>query len=801
MLLKCSTQLSATEQSCILLLREMDLCLLFLLLPLMSRNGLCQQEEGCSKSVIESCDDCIKSGPYCMWCKELNFTKAGEQEAARCDTRAQLIKRGCKMEEIISPQNEPTILKNDPLSVTAIGQQEPVQLRPQRISLMLRPGLPITFTVSFKRVQGYPVDLYYLMDLSYSMKDDLKNVKDLGQELFAALKKFTNSAHIGFGAFVDKTVLPYTNTNKEKLQKPCDENDQQCQAAFGYRHVLSMTSQENEYKEKVTAQYISGNLDPPEGSLDAMMQAAVCGNKIGWRNSSTRLIVLASDAGFHMAGDGKLAGILEPNDEKCHMENNIYTKSADMDYPSVGQLAVQLEKNNIQPIFAVTQNVVNVYKQLSKMIPKSEVGVLSSDSNNVVQLIADAYNKLSSKVTVTHDSLPENVRVVYTPICEKAGPAGGSEGVCDNVHVGQEISFNVTVTATSCMKDKSFTIRPLGIKDTLAVTLSTNCECACGDSIENTHTHCKDKGRVSCGICKCNDGFVGQFCECSTGEKDERSLRASCQRQNGTDCEGRGDCVCGRCQCHTTDSGSSYHGDFCECDDEHCEKFQNKLCGGNGKCNCGRCECFTGYEGSACQCKVSEEGCRTINNTVCYNRGICKCNRCECNEGYQRPQCKDCLGCPDPCQTKLHCIECLGFNSGPFKKNCTEACRKSINHEMVDQITISGNVCSQKDSESCWIKFGLDQLVGEDNYKAEILKGRECPEPPSVTAIIGGSIASVALIGIILLMLIKLLIYIKDLKEFRKFENEKKKSKWAEADNPLFQNATTTVANPTFTGE
>lgn len=32
------------------------------------------------------------------------------------------------------------------------------------------------------------------------------------------------------------------------------------------------------------------------------------------------------------------------------------------DYPSVGQLAMQLEKNNIQPIFAVTENVASVYK-------------------------------------------------------------------------------------------------------------------------------------------------------------------------------------------------------------------------------------------------------------------------------------------------------------------------------------------------------------------------------------------------------------------------------------------------------
>lgn len=766
----------------------------------MGKNGLCQQEEVCSKSVINSCGDCIRSGPYCVWCQQLNFTKAGEQEAVRCDTQAKLLERGCMREEIISPRSYLTKEKDDPLS-GEFNQQEPVQLRPQKISLRLRPGLPTTFSVSFKRVEGYPVDLYYLMDLSFSMKDDLENVKDLGQDLFAALNKITKYAQIGFGAFVDKTVLPYTNTNKEKLLKPCDEDYQQCQAAFGYRHVLSMTPSKDDFRKKVTEQFISGNLDSPEGSLDAMMQAAVCGDKIGWRNSSTRLIVLTTDAGFHMAGDGKLAGILEPNDEQCHMENNLYTKSIEMDYPSVGQLAMQLEKNNIQPIFAVTKNVEIVYKQLSLMIPKSEVGVLSSDSTNVVELISSAYNRLSSKVTMTHDNLPDNVRVVYTPKCSNAGPAGESEGVCDNVRVEQEISFDVTVTAYSCMEEKSFTIRPLGLKDTLTVTISTNCECQCEDPQNSSHPHCKGKGRVTCGICSCSEGSIGQFCECSIGDKDERTLRASCRRQNGTECEGRGDCVCGRCQCHTTESGSSYHGDFCECDDEHCEKSENKLCGGNGKCNCGKCECYAGYEGSACQCKVSEKGCRTLNNTVCFGRGKCKCNRCECNEGYQHPRCQTCLGCPDPCQTKLNCIECLGFDIGPLKKNCSTVCGKSIYHEMVDQSPQQGKKCHQKDTEGCWIKFNLEQLVGVDNYKAEIVKQRDCPEPPNVTAIIGGSIASVALIGILLLMLIKLLIYMKDLKEFRKFENEKKKSKWAEADNPLFQNATTTVTNPTFTGE
>ncbi|KAM4608389.1 integrin beta-2 [Polymixia lowei] len=784
----------------------MDRCLLFLLLLQMSKNGFSQEEEVCSKTAINSCGDCVRSGQYCVWCKQLNFTKPGEQEAARCDTRAQLMERGCTEDEILSPKNFIQVVKSLPLSQSFQvnpnqNQQEPVQLSPQEIKLKLRPKLPTTFTVSFKRVQGYPVDLYYLMDLSYSMEDDLRNVRGLGRDLFKALKKITEHAQIGFGSFVDKTVLPFTNTNEKKLQKPCEEKEQFCQPAFGYRHVLSMTANEAEFNTEVGKQLISGNLDTPEGSLDAMMQAAVCGDRIGWRNSSTRLIVLTTDAGFHMAGDGKLAGILEPNDEQCHVQKQLYVKSNLMDYPSVGQLAMQLEKNNIQPIFAVTKEVERVYRQLSKMIPKSVVGVLQSDSNNVVQLIESAYNSLSSKVTVTHDDLPDDVRVTYTPICKEGSQADATRGVCDNVLVGQEISFNVTVTADDCMEEKSFLISPLGIKDTLKVTLSTTCECDCDDPVSIDHPHCNGKGQVSCGTCSCNQGYVGQKCECSVGEKDEESLRELCRKDNGTECGGRGDCVCGRCACRTTDAGNSYHGNYCECDDEHCEKFQNKLCGGNGQCNCDVCKCDQGYEGSACECKKSDELCQTPGGSVCSGRGSCKCNKCECDAGYQAPFCETCHGCPDPCQTKLKCIECLGFMKGPFSKNCTETCQESVKHIMVQTFSLTKKPCKQKDTEGCWISFKMEQLVGRDKYRVEILDTRECPELPNIYAIIGGSIAGVALIGMLILLLIKGLIYLNDLKEFKRFENEKKKSKWAQADNPLFQNATTTVTNPTFTGE
>lgn len=63
-----------------------------------------------------------------------------------------------------------------------------------------------------KQVEDYPVDLYYLMDLSYSMKDDLDRLRFLGNKLAQTMGRTTSKLRMGFGAFVDKTVSPYMYT-------------------------------------------------------------------------------------------------------------------------------------------------------------------------------------------------------------------------------------------------------------------------------------------------------------------------------------------------------------------------------------------------------------------------------------------------------------------------------------------------------------------------------------------------------------------------------------------------------------
>lgn len=46
--------------------------------------------------------------------------------------------------------------------------------------------------------------------------------------------------------------------------------------------------------------------DDPEGGLEALVQAMVCKQHIGWRDQVRRLVVFATDANSHLAGNGRV---------------------------------------------------------------------------------------------------------------------------------------------------------------------------------------------------------------------------------------------------------------------------------------------------------------------------------------------------------------------------------------------------------------------------------------------------------------------------------------------------------------
>lgn len=70
--------------------------------------------------------------------------------------------------------------------------------------------------IDYSQAEDYPVDLYYLMDLSKSMEDDKEKLSKLGDLLSDTMRNITSNFRLGFGSFVDKVLMPYVSTVPKK---------------------------------------------------------------------------------------------------------------------------------------------------------------------------------------------------------------------------------------------------------------------------------------------------------------------------------------------------------------------------------------------------------------------------------------------------------------------------------------------------------------------------------------------------------------------------------------------------------
>uniref|UniRef100_G3P1C9 Integrin beta n=1 Tax=Gasterosteus aculeatus aculeatus TaxID=481459 RepID=G3P1C9_GASAC len=423
-----------------------------------------------------SCEECLLIHPRCAW---------GRSLPSRCDFSQNLERRGCDVRLIESPTSSVSVLQDRPLSSKGSGssQYDVVQIRPQKISVSLRPGDQTRFGVQVRQVEDYPVDLYYLMDLSLSMKDDLDTIRNLGTKLALEMGKLTSNFRLGFGSFVDKNMSPFSYTAPKYQENPCTKLFPNCVPTFGFRHIVSLTDKVDRFNEEVQKQMVSRNRDAPEGGFDAILQAAVCKEEIGWRKEAYHLLVFATDDVPHLALDGRLGGLVRPHDGRCHLDDrNEYSASTEMDYPSLALLGEKLAENNIFLIFAVTKRLYN----FTALIPGTTVEILDQDSKNVIQLIVAAYNNIRSKVELSVWDHPEDIGLSFTATCQDGEPLPGLRK-CGDLKIGDTVG---SLEARSCPPrgaNRSFTIKPVGFKDRLEVAVEYQCDCGCSRTAPKLH--------------------------------------------------------------------------------------------------------------------------------------------------------------------------------------------------------------------------------------------------------------------------------------------------------------------------
>lgn len=808
-----------------------------------------------------TCQSCISAHHECVWCSDDNSTTSS---VFKCSIASETM---CDPKHIANPRTVAVNTGNADFTSTPSADKPAIQLKPQKIDLKLRPGEAVTLDVVFKKTIEYPLDLYYVMDLSNSMKDDLEKLQELGDNLIGDIKKYvTSNVKLGFGSFVDKVMMPYASTVEEHLKDPCD-GENTCAPVFGFKHQLKITDDAKKFKDVVSATIISGNIDSPEGGFDALMQIAACQEDIGWRGDALRMVLYASDASPHVALDGKLAAILEANDETCHLQKGInkylpedvvYSKSKELDYPSAGQLKTMFQKQKITTIFAVTQEVQDIYMDLQKALGSTAITrLLESDSRNVVSVISEAYEDLKSRMSLSVQSPPDNVEMSYKVKCPNETKFTDNLLECSNVgNIGDQVTFKFTLNAKSCPKDPKqvdkIVINSGQLVDETEITISYQCSCDCSESRVEMSDLCSKKGDYECGTCRCNEGYTGRKCQCKIGS-GATTIDEKCKKTSDAKslCSGHGFCECGDCMCY-----NDHFGDFCQCLSTGCPSNEDGICGGKDQGDCKNCDsdrqcvCKNGYtlskKTNVCTCnKLSCKKDRKETNAICSDNGVCDCDSCKCNtyEGqplFQGSYCEECIhpNCKDRKGTCIDedfyfCAQCvydsLRVSKSPEIECVKECSNKSISFKSYDLLPDCSSDCENtvytEDCKTCktistdysskQCKRDVQELACKVTYKVvwdtqvkdyilqvqKFDKEADCEKAIDPLMIVFPVVGGILLIGFILLVAWKVFTHFRDKVEYETFLEDQKQSRWTQGENPLFSKASVRVENPAFIGK
>lgn len=221
-------------------------------------------------------------------------------------------------------------------------------------------------------------DFVLLQDLSGSFSDDLPVLQSLAEPLVETLLRDDDTAQVAVASFIDKPQSPFGG-----------ETD------FVYATNQSLTDSPEDVLTALSALSTSNGADIPEAQLEALLQASLRGEELGYRDGSTRFVLLATDAPFHTAGDG-LSGIPPitlPNNGDIIIDSN-------EDYPSFEQLKTVLEANNVTPIFAVTPDVREDYETLTSILERGAVVTLTDDSANLTDATRLGFAVVRSEATI-----------------------------------------------------------------------------------------------------------------------------------------------------------------------------------------------------------------------------------------------------------------------------------------------------------------------------------------------------------------------------------------------------------------
>ena len=437
---------------------------------------------------------------------------------------------------------------------------------------------------------------------------------------------------------------------------------------------------------------------------------------------------------------------------------------------------------------------------------------LADDSNNLLEVISEAYAKIVSNVRLVYD-VPTFLTVSHKAEC----PTNTSKDASCTDIGNEPANFTISLTLSECPKEKvtsSMKFRFPGFGSFL-VNVEGIFEFSCEQESEQNTTNCSGNGAITCGKCSCSDGWEGEDCSCSTNPCPVGP--------NGKTCSGEGSCVCGQCQCDPVTASYAgvdepmVFGSACECSNFRCDKDdKGVVCSGRGTCVCNGaasyCECgvstFTRLQHTGDHCQCSYDNCFNPDKSsseACNGHGTCSpCSplgtACSCSEGNFGAYCESAVFQLDPqCnfddQTTQDCVACFSqavtesANPGTICPSMYSSCL-SANFMIQDEDSADDYaeyetvMCSLPASIECdYHYFVAVNSSGGSNF---VVESKKCFLLP-VWAIILIILVGLIIIGIVILFLAKGAIKYLDYREVKKFKEELKSGLFTKYNNPMYQ--------------
>nr|WP_321444174.1 M10 family metallopeptidase C-terminal domain-containing protein [uncultured Cohaesibacter sp.] len=188
-----------------------------------------------------------------------------------------------------------------------------------------------------------PLDVVFLQDLTGSFSDDLVYMRSAVDDIAATIQNAYANSRFAITSFRDTGD------------------------SYVYRVEADFTQSTSSLVSTYNSMTASGGGDTLEAQLTALLEAST-DSALSYQSGSTRIFILATDAGYH-------------------------------DYENISSIASLMASNDIIPIFAVASGEVSTYQNLANELGTGVVVTIESDSTDFADSIRYALASIDGEVT------------------------------------------------------------------------------------------------------------------------------------------------------------------------------------------------------------------------------------------------------------------------------------------------------------------------------------------------------------------------------------------------------------------